>query len=238
MSVHFIWMQEFFPPLVHQQLQNQKKFFKPLGITMELWNESRIVDFISKQYPQYILKYIRVLNTIQRCDLARAFILHAFGGVYMDIDYRPLEAYSQFFSPGWNEREEVVVGENELLGVNNAWVYSSKGHSFWTKFLHQCFQEIENPSFQNICIKLFVPTWEVISSTGPAQYYSLKEFLRIEPRVYREWGKHGEDSEPTWFNKSANVQQTLVVSLLLIGCIGFFCTRGMDSPWNEYEFEF
>jgi mannosyltransferase OCH1-like enzyme len=238
MSVHFIWMQEFFPPLVHEQLRKQDQFFKPLGITVELWNESRIVELIAKQYPNYILKYIRILNTIQRCDLARAFILHAFGGVYMDIDYRPLESHLHFFSPGWSLKEEVVVGDNDLLGVNNAWIYSSKGHSFWTMFLHQCFQEIENPSFRNICLKVLFPTWEVISSTGPAQYYSLKDYLRIEPRVYREWGIHGEDSEPSWFNKSVNIQQTLVVSLLLIGCIGFLCTGGVESPWNEHFIEF
>lgn len=228
-------MQEFAPAHIQEKLKERKVFFDSLHITLKIWNESQIVQLIAKEYPLYLERYLKILNTIQRCDLARAFLLHFFGGVYMDVDFRPLEKHREFFIQDWYKRDEVRVGTNELLGVNNAWIYSNKGNSFWYDYLDYAFAEIQEPALLNICIKIMFPTWEVISSTGPIVYYTLKDKLIVDSRVFGEWGMHGELAEPTWFNKSTNVKQTVLVSLLLLGCFGFFLTAMLCSTSMEVD---
>jgi hypothetical protein len=124
------------------------------------------------------------------------------------------------------------------MGVNNAWIYSNKGNDFWYKYLDYSFLQLESPSLQNIFIRLVFPTWEVISSTGPGVYYALKQHLEIDSRVYWEWGIHGENSSPTWFNKTACTVQTLLVCILLLGWFGFLSTQlGRDTTTPTSFFE-
>ena len=232
--LHYIWMQDFAPSEIIEKLDNNKSFFRRenINVPIQLWSEREIVELIAEKYPQYLHRYIKILNTIQRCDIARAFILHAHGGLYMDIDYRALPKIKYFFDDSllWNSHK-VIVGDNELMGVNNAWIYSSKGNEFWFKYLDYSFSQVESPSLVNIIIRLVFPTWEVISSTGPEVYYRLKHYLEIDSRVYSEWGIHGENSSPTWFNKSACTIQTLIVGILVLGWIGFISSQVLgDEP--------
>ena len=224
MFIHYIWMQEYAPSDILEKLESSKKFFQleNIQVPIRVWSEKEIVDLLAKSYPQYLHRYIRILNTIQRCDIARAFILHAHGGLYMDIDFRALPKIKDFFGDTllWKS-EKVIVGDNALMGVNNAWIYSNKGNKFWYIYLEYSFSELESPSLKNIFFRLLFPTWEVISSTGPGVYNALKKYLEIDSRVYGEWGNHGENSSPTWFNKSACTMQTLVVCILLLGWLGF-----------------
>ena len=226
-------MQSFAPPDVIEKIQTHRDFFSFLSIQVKVWTEKEIVDLISTKYSMYLSRYMKVLNTIQRCDIARAFILHAHGGLYMDVDYRPLVKIRDFFSDKlqWGSKK-VIVGDNDLMGVNNAWIYSSAGHGYWNVYLHHAFQEIESPKLSNIFISLLFPTWEIISSTGPGIYNKLKHNLEIEPRVFSEWGIHGENATPTWFNKSTCTQKTLLVSLMLLGSLGFFLSHvwGSTTP--------
>jgi mannosyltransferase OCH1-like enzyme len=226
-------MQSFCPQEIQEKLQHHRDFFSFFNIQVKVWTEREIVDLISTKYSMYLSRYIKILNTIQRCDIARAFILHSEGGVYMDVDYRPLVKFRDFFNDNllWGSKK-VIVGDNDLMGVNNAWIYSSAGHGFWNVYLHKAFREIESPRLSNIFLSLLFPTWEIISSTGPAVYNELRQNLEVEPRVFNEWGIHGENSTPTWFNKSTCTQKTLLVSMLVLGSVGFFISQlwGKATP--------
>jgi mannosyltransferase OCH1-like enzyme len=173
------------------------------------------------------------MNTIQRCDIARAFILHAHGGLYMDVDYVPNTSIKEFFNdPLLWRSHKIILGHNSLLGVNNAWIYSNSGNVFWDKYLSLAFSEIESPSLVNIFISLVFPTWSIISSTGPGVYYSLKRYVEVDNRVFEKWGVHGAGSQPTWFNKLACTQQTLIVMILCVCAIGFMW--GVPVPPYSY----
>jgi len=241
MYIHYIWMQEYAPAEILERLELSKQFFhlENIQVPIRVWSEKEIIVLIAQSYPQYLSRFIKTLNTIQRCDIARAFILHAYGGLYMDIDFRALPKIKDFFNDAllWKS-EKVIVGDSALMGVNNAWIYSNKGNDFWYKFLEYSFFQLESPSLRNILIRLLFPTWEVISSTGPGVYYALKQYLEIDSRVYGEWGNHGENSSPTWFNKSACTAQTLLVCILLLGWLGFLSTQlGGDTFTPSSFFE-
>jgi mannosyltransferase OCH1-like enzyme len=214
-------MQEFAPIHIQKMIEQRKSFFSQVEV--KLWNEKNIVELLARSYPNCLDRYLRIMNTIQRCDIARGFILHSYGGLYMDIDYEPNESIQEFFQDSllWKSKK-VIVGSNDLLGVNNAWIYSSSNHFFWEKYLSMAFSEVESPSLVNIFIGLVFPTWSIISSTGPEVYNKLKKFIEVDDRVYKKWGEHGRGSQPTWFNKLACTQQTLLVLLLIVFSFGFF----------------
>jgi len=218
-------MQEMAPLEVQQSIKKSQNLFSSLDpqVQVMVWSEKQIIDLLVQQYSHCLKRYLQVMNTIQRCDIARAFILHAHGGLYMDIDFNPNASMVEFFREPllWNSHK-VIVGQNSLLGVNNAWIYSNKGNLFWEKYLSLAFGEIESPTLLNIFISLVFPTWSIISSTGPEIYNKLREYLEIDARVYESWGEHGKNSQPTWFNKLACTQQTLMVLCLIVFSLGFF----------------
>lgn len=221
-------MQEYMTAQTFQMIEKGKEFFsKELpNIKIKVWSEKQIIDLLATKYPDYLYRYIRILNTIQRCDLARGFILHSEGGLYMDIDYVPSKKIKTFFFDEllWTSHK-IIVGNNSLLGVNNAWIYSNKGNLFWEKYLINAFSEVESPSLFNIFISIIFPTWATISSTGPIQFNKLVKLLEVDSRVFKQWGDHGIGSEPTWFNKKACTLQTLLVLISIVLSLGFLCSR-------------
>ncbi len=68
------------------------------------WNASMVENLIRRRYPWFIETYLSYPYGIQRADVARYFILHSYGGTYMDMDtscYDPLEELlgaTSFFS--------------------------------------------------------------------------------------------------------------------------------------------
>merc|ERR1712038_599126 len=51
-----------------------------------LWSDDDIEEFIAKKYPWFLFTYQNYPYQISRPDAARYFILHHYGGVYLDLD--------------------------------------------------------------------------------------------------------------------------------------------------------
>ena len=90
-----------------------------------LWDEEKCLNLMQTRYPEYVEMYTNYELPIQRVDCAKYFILHAFGGVYMDVDIKcrkPLE----FTNDG-----VYLVKVNSICKYNNAFIASSRGDPFW-----------------------------------------------------------------------------------------------------------
>lgn len=198
------------PPSTRQNLDRNTQKYKHWGHDVFVWSESEIQHLIESGFPEYKGWYNSILNTIQRCDVARAFILLAYGGLYTDIDYDP------FIDPKISNENEVIVGTDDLMGANNAWIYSPANHKFWlTHFIPYAQQQLVGPRLVDTFISMIVPTWSVISSTGPQAYWSLRPYLILDSNVFKTYGVHGVGSVPTWFNKYKCTQQQSIVIVLL-----------------------
>ena len=53
----------------------------------KLWNQKESRDFIKKFYPEHLQLYDGYKFAIQKCDAVRYFLLHRYGGLYIDMDY-------------------------------------------------------------------------------------------------------------------------------------------------------
>src|SRR3990170_5005702 len=112
------------------------------------WDERQVLQLLSEHYPEYLALFQSYKKMIQRIDLSRIFILHHFGGVYVDMDTEPLKPLDALLSDGtrlfFNDPSSWLLDERPLgLNVgqllhkkltpilNNDFMGSTVGHPFW-----------------------------------------------------------------------------------------------------------
>lgn len=124
-----------------------------------LWTDAGSREFIAKYYPWFLDNFDDYTYPIQRADAIRYFVLHHYGGVYLDLDVgclRPLDPLLVY---------PVILPKTIPVGVSNDLMFAEKGHPFLAQTIHNLV------TFDHSWI-LNYPT--VMFSTGPmflsAQY--------------------------------------------------------------------
>jgi len=97
--------------------------------THVMWTDEENRRLIQEQYPWFLDCYDRYPYSIQRADAARYFYLHAFGGVYMDLDVTAMQKYNPYLEA--HPEVHVHLGTSSSLEPHNALMISAKGHPFW-----------------------------------------------------------------------------------------------------------
>ncbi|KAG6831132.1 hypothetical protein H0H92_012557 [Tricholoma furcatifolium] len=155
-----------------------------------LWTDASSREFIATHYPWFLENFDGYTYPIQRADAIRYFVLHHYGGVYMDLDMgclRPMDPLLAF---------PVILPKTIPVGVSNDLMFAEKGHPFLEQTIHNLV------TFDHSWV-LNYPT--VMFSTGPmflsAQYgiYSSShpttavQDVRILPKsLYGKNAKEGE----------------------------------------------
>ncbi len=150
------------------------------------WDEAQVYQLMQEHYPKYLPLLKSYDKMIQRIDLSRIFILHHFGGVYCDMDSRPLKPLdSLLLDKGIKLFFDNIIAEKPVpvqLSVlvyssgkfkhgpiiNNDFMGSVAAHPFWELVM-------ENLKFQNEHPKSKPEILYILSSTGP---FFLTEVLR------------------------------------------------------------
>ena len=177
-----------------------------------------------------------------RVDVARGFILHHHGGVYVDMDYHPTPRFQEVFDISLLKP---AVGEYTHLGVttipNNAWIASRKADPFWiTRFFPDIFSQLSNPSFNSIVFELAVGSWAtVLCAAGPLAWWSWVrggDAIALEfSKVYEAWGEHAKQvgTKSGWVRWTELGKHVVVFTLLLClslyGLWAFILTQLTDS---------
>lgn len=84
----------------------------------KLWTDKKAREFIAAEYPWFLETYDAYPYPIQRADTIRYFVLHHFGGIYIDLDdgcnrsLDPLLAY-----PAWLRRTVPTGISNDAMGA-------------------------------------------------------------------------------------------------------------------------
>ena len=67
-----------------------------MGARYHLWNAAEVETLMRTRYPQFWDTYQTVRYPVMRADIARIAILHAYGGLYADLDTMPnRQSYAQ-----------------------------------------------------------------------------------------------------------------------------------------------
>ncbi|KAI3612176.1 mipc synthase subunit [Moniliophthora roreri] len=189
------------PRILHQTWRSEKLPQRWRSISQEcrnmmpdyeymLWTDESSRKFIAEEYPWFLDTYDDYEYNIQRADAIRYFVLHHYGGIYLDLDIgciRPLDPLLVY---------PVILPKTIPVGVSNDLMFAQKGHPFLAQTIHNLV------TFDHSWI-LNYPT--VMFSTGPmflsAQYgiftsahaSTPDDFIRILPKSL--YGKNAKDGE-------------------------------------------
>jgi hypothetical protein len=124
-----------------------------------LWTDASSREFIAEYYPWFLDTFDNYEYVIQRADVIRYFVLHHYGGIYLDLDIgclRPLDPLLVY---------PVILPKTIPVGVSNDLIFAEKEHPFLAQTIHNLVT-FDHDWFLNY------PT--VMFSTGPmflsAQY--------------------------------------------------------------------
>lgn len=95
-----------------------------------LWTDASSRSFIAEHYPWFLSVFDSYPYAIQRADAIRYFVLHHYGGIYMDLDIgctRRLDPLLRF---------EVILPVTRPVGVSNDLIFAAKGHPFMDQVIH------------------------------------------------------------------------------------------------------
>jgi mannosyltransferase OCH1-like enzyme len=132
-----------------------------------LWTDDDRRRFVEQRYPEFLDIFDSYSYDIQRADAIRYFVLHKYGGLYVDLDLECLRPVDDILSnrtfvigrqPG---RHAKVHGEDTLVG--NAFMASVPGHRFLLEIVGTI--KTINPRITSHD--------EVLSTTGPVMIDSV-----------------------------------------------------------------
>ncbi|KAI8940789.1 hypothetical protein NX059_002053 [Plenodomus lindquistii] len=170
------------PKIIHQTYINEsipKHWQEPQQSCLDLhpdyeyklWTDKKSREFIAAEYPWFLETFDGYPYPIQRADAIRYFVLHHFGGIYIDLDdgcnrsLDPLLAY-----PAWVRRTLPTGISNDAMGA-------VPRHPFFLKAID---------SLTDYNRRWPLPYITVMASTGPL-------FLSIIWRHYNNAGPLDED---------------------------------------------
>ncbi|KAJ9120552.1 hypothetical protein QFC24_005228 [Naganishia onofrii] len=97
-----------------------------------LWTDDQSRHFIAEHYPQFLAMFDGYEYPIQRADAIRYFVLHHFGGIYMDLDIGCRRRLEPLISGDW----DVLLPRTKPVGVSNDLIFSAKRHPFMEATIH------------------------------------------------------------------------------------------------------
>ncbi|KAH9811140.1 family 32 glycosyltransferase [Melampsora americana] len=92
-----------------------------------LWTDQSGRELIQTHYPWFLDTFDGYKYPIQRADAVRYFVLHQYGGVYMDLDIGCLRPMDSLIS---NPSFDLLLPQTIPVGVSNDLMFSSVGHPF------------------------------------------------------------------------------------------------------------
>ena len=219
--IHQMWFQgKENMPLKYNETTKSWKNTNP-SWDYRFWDEESISSLILSKYPEYYDQWISLDKMIKKCDSARYFIMHQYGGVYADLDtqcHKPLDILIQdydlddfeitFCEEAQNVNEHFhwkadlrnlvlkEYGGEKFIG--NAVLISNKNNDFWLRFLKASFR-ISNKSvlesFSTWHLSKFLNKYKATSEIKVLPFSILLSPTYLEGSSYIT---HNYDA--TWFN--------------------------------------
>jgi mannosyltransferase OCH1-like enzyme len=148
-----------------------------------IWNREHCFQLVRQYYAEYEELFRRFSYEIQRCDFVRYCLLHRYGGVYADMDYKCCKPLAQVFTE-WNAHDIYLVespnGPGDSLYVSNSFMMSRRReHKFWKALM----SEINVSNRQTSLLSLLSRHFEIMYTTGPGILTRLYHVYRFRYKL-------------------------------------------------------
>ena len=160
--IHRMWLDKtidnnLYPPKKYKPLMDTFDKYNP-EFKVEFWNMAKVKSLF--EYPviqQYQDTWENLPHHIQKCDMARYFIMYLFGGIYIDLDFTCFKNLSPLL-----DRELLLVLEppehyENGIRLYNGFIGSVPGHQFWLDWLDYISESV-------------LETNDVMETTGPTNF--------------------------------------------------------------------
>lgn len=144
-----------------------------------IWSKDNSTQLIKNYYPEFYELFNRYHYEIQRCDMIRYCILHRYGGLYADMDYKCKKNFEEVFRK-YNQYDIYLVNTPNNLNnetVSNSLMLSyTKNHMFWKMLLLEMNKVFEN--YNNTSKHI-----QVMYTTGPAILTRMYHIYRYRYKI-------------------------------------------------------
>ncbi len=199
-----------------------------------LWREENAENLIKKCYPKYWMTYNMLEPIIKKVDYLRFFILHKYGGIYLDIDYYCIRPFDDYFRDNPIDNNKDIILSYSCYGdwVTNSIMMSRKNSPFWI----YCMDRVKDES-------LF-PIWgdiqqhiEISCTAGPYfmteifKTYKGEENIRVVPppiflsKNFNDAIYSWHEGHTSWINPKDFICPKFM-SIFMIIIVAYFLTSG------------
>lgn len=146
-----------------------------------VWNRKHCVSLIRKHYAEFEGLFFALPHEIQRCDFARYCILHRYGGIYADMDYKCTKPFEQVWAL-WNSHDVYLVqsphspGDQKYVS-NSLMIARIRGHDFWRVLMSEILQASNRMQWLS-------RHFEVMYTTGPAMLTRVFNIYRFRYKLH------------------------------------------------------
>ncbi|GAC76454.1 hypothetical protein PANT_22d00035 [Moesziomyces antarcticus T-34] len=126
--IHQTWKDQHLPPR-WQAIRDECEKMHP-DYEYMLWTDASSRSFIEQHYNWFLPVFDAYPYPIQRADAIRYFVLHHYGGIYMDLDIGCLRRFDPLL------RFEVILPKTIPVGVSNDVMLAAKAHPFMDQLIH------------------------------------------------------------------------------------------------------
>lgn len=142
-----------------------------------VWDRKQAQQLIRAHYKEHEALFARFPHEIQRCDFIRFCILHRYGGVYADMDYKCCKPFD-----AWISKYDLCFVESpnnpgtEPIVSNSLMIARTRNHPFWKVLMVEVHHALERFS-------LLTRHFEVMYTTGPGLLTHVFRVYRFRYRL-------------------------------------------------------
>ena len=141
-----------------------------------IWNREKSLELVQHHYSEYTELFHKYKYEVQRCDMIRYCILHRYGGIYADMDYKCKKPFGEVFEK-WNKHDLYLVQtpnsfNNDFCVSNSLMIARVKDHMFWKILLLEMNRVHDSYSIMSKHIQIMLTTGPKILS----KVYSIYRF--------------------------------------------------------------
>jgi len=181
--IHYTWKDSNLLDLQKECLQSWKTHFKEPEYIYMFWSDEDISSFINTYYEDYKWLFDKQTKNIVKVDLFRFFVLHKYGGIYMDLDYKVHKNFYSILKPDKFNCIESPFKFNEE--VQNSLMACVKNHTIFMEI----FNSLKNNNSRSI-LSIAGPTFLTnVLKKQPKHFHILpcNEFQRIQEKELKAY---------------------------------------------------
>lgn len=153
-----------------------RAILEPSNYTVRLWTDDDILRLLKAKYAWLLPTYEGYPQNIQRADVARLVVVHAYGGIYADLDVHPASV-KQISCLQRLGLQAIFASTSEATGLSNHFFMAERASPLLLSMLHEARRRGASTSR-----RIMLPYLQVFWSTGPMMVTAAaRDYIRAWP---------------------------------------------------------